>query len=118
MPGATGLPPEFAALLPAPSEPPAPKAPTWHSLAGPTEAALSLGTGMLGQVAGGLAGLGDAGARLFDKSLPAPATVVKRFENALTYQPRTQGGKLGVEAISWPFRELAKGANWAGGKVA
>ena len=73
---------------------------------------------MLGQVAGGLAGLGDAGARLFDKSLPAPAAVVKRFENALTYQPRTQGGKLGVEAISWPFRELAKGANWAGGKVA
>ena len=117
--GALGLPPAFAALLPpSPAVSPGLRPPTWRSLAGPTEAALSLGTGMLGQVAGGLAGLGDAGARLFDKSLPAPAAVVKRFENALTYQPRTQGGKLGVEAISWPFRELAKGANWAGGKVA
>ena len=117
--GALGLPPAFAALLPpSPAVSPGLRPPTWRSLAGPTEAALSLGTGMLGQVSGGLAGLGDAGARLFDKSLPAPAAVVKRFENALTYQPRTQGGKLGVEAISWPFRELAKGANWAGGKVA
>ena len=117
-PGAGGLPPEYAALLPQPAAPAAPRAPTWHSLAGPTEAALSIGTGMLGQAAGGLSGLADAGARFFDKSLPAPASVVHRVENALTYQPRTQGGKLGLAAVSYPFRELAKGANWAGGKVA
>ena len=117
-PGAGALPPEYAALLPQPAAPAAPRAPTWHSLAGPTEAALSIGTGMLGQAAGGLSGLADAGARFFDKSLPAPASVVHRVENALTYQPRTQGGKLGLAAVSYPFRELAKGANWAGGKVA
>ena len=98
---------------------PASGSPTWRSLLfGPSETAAALGTGMIAQPLAGLAGLADAGARYFDKSLPSPADVVSGTENALTYQPRTQGGKLGTEIASYPFQKLAQGANWAGQKVA
>jgi hypothetical protein len=115
------LPPAFAALLPqggggnarttaAPA-----RSTDWRSLFfGPSEAALAIGSGTLGQIAGGLAGIGDL-VRTHD---PARAAAeVQRIQNALTYQPRTQGGQLGTRLIGLPFAELAKGADWAGGKV-
>ncbi len=84
---------------------------------GIVEAAGSLASGLGAQIAGGLAGLGDMGVRAFDKTALPPADVVRRVENDLTYQPRTPLGQALVKGVSWPFQELAKGANWAGGHV-
>ena len=129
------LPPEFAALLPKPTPPPAAAPPmtemqrvahvlfgkaagkpwTWHSLWGLPDAAASIATGTAAQVAGGLAGLADWA---WTRNPTDAAQTVQRVENALTYQPRTSGGQAVKHFVSLPFAELAKGANWAGGKVA
>ena len=129
------LPPEFAALLPKPTPPPAAAPPmtemqrvahvlfgkaagkpwTWHSLWGLPDAAASIATGTAAQVAGGLAGLGDLA---WTRNPTDAAQTVQRVENAFTYQPRTSGGQAVKHLVSLPFAELAKGANWAGGKVA
>lgn len=59
------------------------------------ETGLMIGSGALGQIAGGLAGLGttlmegpDAGAR-----------VVNDVANAMTYQPRTEGGQMAAQYL-------------------
>ena len=129
------LPPEFAALLPKQTHAPAVappmseaqrvehflfgraagKTPTWHSLWGLPDAAASIATGTVGQIAGGLAGAADLA---MTRSPGQAAAEVQRVENALTYQPRTSGGQAIKHLVSLPFAELAKGANWAGGKVA
>ncbi|HXN95983.1 MAG TPA: hypothetical protein VN879_15875 [Candidatus Acidoferrales bacterium] len=67
---------------------------------GPTEAAAQMVTGAAGAVVGGLAGLagGDP----------------KAIQESMTYQPRTDSGKMISGAIAAPFNALAKGADAAG----
>ena len=83
----------------------------------PVDAALGIGSGLIGQVAGGLAGLGDMGLKAFYHDAPAPANVVNNVERALTYTPTTPLGKDLENGVSWPFRKLAQGADWAGQKA-
>ena len=129
------LPPEFAALLPKPTPAPAAAPPmtdmqrvgnflfgkavnkpwTWHSLLGLPDAAASIATGTAGQVAGGLAGLGDLA---WTRNAADAAQTVQRVEHALTYQPHTSGGQAVKHFVSLPFTALGAGANWTGGKVA
>jgi len=64
--------------------------PWWMEAAGPAEATAQALTGLAGSAAGGIAGLGtlattgDAG---------AAADKIRAFQNAMTYQPRTQSGQ-------------------------
>lgn len=78
-----------------------------NELAAVPEAALSLGTGLAGTVLGGYAGLAKA-----DREEGAAA--VQRVQEGMTYQPRTEGGKKIVGAISAPFEWLGKKATRAG----
>lgn len=77
------------------------------------EAALSMGTGTLGAIVGGYAGLGDAVARLFTKKAPLPGDVVSNVAGAMTYQPRTAGGRSLMNLAGLPARV----ADMAGDKV-
>lgn len=65
------------------------------SLAGAGEAALAFGSGLAGQVVGGLAGLGSAAMNGAD----AGAETVKDVQEALTYTPKTEKGQEYVENI-------------------
>lgn len=76
---------------------------------GAGEAAISLGTGALGSIAGGLAGLGAS----VIPGVSAKDTVHK-VQSALTYQPRSEVGRNIVNAISFPFEMLGRGADVLG----
>ena len=75
------------------------------------EAAAAIGTGMLGQIAGGLAGLGAA-------ALPGPAgqgaNVAQKVEQALTYEPRGATGKALTEAAGIPGELIGSAAKAVG----
>jgi hypothetical protein len=87
-----------------------------NAVAGPVEGAMHLGSGL---IAGPVAGFAGAGADIAH-SLGAdvdPAAVVNRVGNALTYSPRTEGGKATVGAIDAVGSVLPKVANSAGETV-
>lgn len=78
---------------------------------GPTEAALQMGSGMAGAVAGGLRGVVDlATGQGADKA----AEDVQSTQSAMTYQPRTESGKMIAGAVAAPANLLAKGGDIAG----
>lgn len=94
------------------------RAPTGFAVADvPLETGLTLGTGMVAAPAAGLAGLGASAAKAAGLTERNPADVVRDVQETLTYQPRTRGGQTAVNLISWPFQQLAKGADVAGGAV-
>jgi hypothetical protein len=73
---------------------------------------------LTGAVSGPLSGyVGMLGA-----ALPGPEGQGSRWassvQNALTYKPVTQGGRAAAQVIGYPFEQLAKVADAAGGKVA
>lgn len=78
------------------------------------EAGLSLATGAVGSSIAGLAGLAGS-------VLPGPegqgAEFVRKVQEATTYQPRTTLGRKEMEIATYLPEQLAKGADWAGGKV-
>lgn len=80
------------------------------------EAALNMLSGTAGAAAGGLAGLGAEGANLFGADIDA-AGLVRRVQSALTYEPRTEGGKALSKAISYPFEKLGQLTDVAGEKT-
>lgn len=81
-------------------------------LVGAAEAAATVGSGMLGTVAGGLAGLGQMATGGAD-----PAAAVERWQDRLTYQPTSQTGQqlLGTVgdamdyAITQPGQAIGEG---------
>lgn len=79
-----------------------------------TEPIASLATGALAAPVSGLAGLAGT-------MLPGPegqgAQWAERTGHAMTYQPRTAGGRTAMGAISYPFEKLAQGADVAGEAV-
>lgn len=85
------------------------------AMTGP-ETALSLGSGALGAVAGGWAGLAQGAKNLVSPGMPA-GDRVRQVQDAMTYQPRGIGGQTAVGAISYPFQKLAEGADYLGGKT-
>lgn len=66
------------------------------------EPALTMGTGMLGKVAGDIAGLGAIPLHALGANIPEPTEVQKRISGAMTYQPRTAGGQFIAQNILAP----------------
>lgn len=107
----SGLPPGFtldtqpqAAQQPAPSWRDILKA---HLSASPDfqriEPALNVATGMVATPIAGLAGL-----------VTANPDNVEKVQQALTYEPVSQGGRELTEAVTYPFQKIAQGAEKAG----
>ena len=80
------------------------------------ETALNMAGGTAGAALGGLAGLGAEGANLFGADIDA-AGLVRRVQNALTYEPRTEGGKMLTKAVGYPFEKLGEATEKAGEKT-
>src|SRR5688572_16958157 len=81
------------------------------AVAGTGEAALALGTGTAAEPIAGLAGIAAAP---FGKGPEA----VEATRSALSYQPRTAIGRGLTQAAAFPFEQMAKGADKAGGATA
>lgn len=91
------------------TEPEKPPEITMKNVAGAAlEPALSMLTGAVAQPVSGIAGI---------LSLPfsdKPEEVIKRVQGAMTYRPRTAGGKKALENISKPFELVHQGGQAAG----
>lgn len=76
------------------------------------EAATQMATGSAAGVASGLAGLA---APVFGLN---PANTVREFQEAFTYQPRTEAGQTVSEAVNAPMAGIERFADWVGEKAA
>jgi hypothetical protein len=92
-------------------ETPEPQAPKGNGLIGAGETALQMGTGMVGSIAGGLAGIAGT---VLPGEQGQGAKWTHAVQDALTYQPRTQAGQKVSGAVAKPFELLDKGATWLG----
>jgi len=86
------------------------------------EPAMAMATGALAQPVSGLIGLGAMAVnpileKFGLKTTPA-GTLVRNVGSAMTYQPRTAGGRAALNTLSYPFQKLEQGADWAGQKMA
>lgn len=82
------------------------------------ETGLNLATGALATPLSGLAGLGTAAGRALGLTNADPADVTRRVGSALTYEPKTEGGKTVTDIVTKPFQWLGQGADTAGSAVA
>lgn len=81
------------------------------------DAATSLASGAVAAPVAGLAGIAQGAKNLVSPGMSA-ADRVRQMGEALTYEPRTKGGKAVVGAVAYPFEKLAEGADIAGAKTA
>jgi len=70
-----------------------------------------------GAVSGPISGLAGIAGAVLPGDAGQGARWTEGVQRALTYQPRTEGGKTATEAISYPFRQLGQGADFLGEKV-
>lgn len=104
---------------------------TGGAVLGAPEAALKVGSGLAGSVAGGVAGLargagagiaslaqGEGLAKAGQAFSDEATDTIEGVGNAMTYQPRTQGGRDAATVVEAPFKLLAAGADVAGRKAA
>ena len=70
-----------------------------------------------GEAAGALAS-GQGAGKAADAFTDAASEEISRAQADLTYQPRTVEGRAVSGAVQSPFRLIAQGAEWAGGKAA
>lgn len=85
-----------------------------HPVGGLVEAAMSLGSGMAGQVAGGLAGIAGT---LLPGDQGQGARWTEGVSNAMTYQPRSEAGQRTIEGIAEPLQFIGEGLDAFGGVV-
>lgn len=69
-----------------------------NAVAGPVETAMHVGSGLLAGPVAGYAGMGAAAAHALGAHVD-PADVVRKVGSAMTYDPRTQGGKDTTDAL-------------------
>jgi len=81
---------------------------------GVAETALSMGSGLVGQIAGGLHG---AGALVSGDSVEDAANKVKSTQEAITYRPRTAVGQGLTELAGKPLELASKATGYIGGKI-
>lgn len=86
-------------------------APYLRGAAAIPEAAASIASGAVATPVAGLAGIASA------PFANDPAAVIRRVQEALTYSPRTEGGRQVAGAAAYPFEKLAQGADAAGDLV-
>lgn len=77
----------------------------------------AIGSSMLAAPVAGLAGIGAAGTRAMGLTQADPADVIRRMQEAMTYQPRTQAGDVATRTLSYPFEKWAQGADFLGQKA-
>jgi hypothetical protein len=88
--------------------------------AGPLEVAAQAGTGLLGTIAGGLAGTGQS---LWNSAVPksmegpSGADRVRQIQGAMTYQPRTGAGAGLSNVLGLPGKAITAGSEYLGGKT-
>lgn len=82
------------------------------------EPMMAIGSGMAGSAVGGLMGLGTMAGRVMGLTEADPTEVIRSTQEDMTYQPRTEGGKIALNVISYPFRKLSEGAEYLGESVA
>lgn len=72
-------------------------------------------------ISGAIAGPVSGFAGMAGTAIPGPkgqgAAWTQGVGQALTYEPRTQGGRTALGAIAYPFEKVAEGADWAGERV-
>lgn len=81
------------------------------------ETLLSLGTGAIAQPVAGIEGIGQliySSIRGDDDPLQAASERVERTASALTYQPKTQGGRFIAESVSKPLQAIGEYGERAG----
>lgn len=77
----------------------------------------NLATQMIAMPVAGIAGLGAAATNAVGLTDTAPADVVHKVSNALTYQPHTESGSHLTGAATYPFQKLAEAGQYAGDKT-
>lgn len=78
---------------------------------------LQLLSGAPASIIGGLSGLGTIIGNSLGGGFGNPADNVRTVQEALTYEPKTKGGKLGSVPMNWAFDQLDKGAEYVGDSV-
>lgn len=81
------------------------------------EPAVAMATGAVATPVAGIAGMAQHAANELGLSKREPGEVVRSTQQALTYEPRTQGGKTATEVIGYPFEKLGEVAKGAGDYV-
>lgn len=89
------------------------------AVAAPVETGISALTGLASTATGGLAGLARTGYGLvtgegFDEATSKGADVISSAQNAATYQPRTETGKLTTRVLGAPVEALTHVAGGGG----
>jgi len=92
-------------------------------MAGTAESATQMATGAVATPIAGLAGIAQGAynvlAPAFGGQPGRPAAQrVEEVQQGLTYQPRTESGKVVSQNVAYPFQKLAEGANVVGERVA
>jgi hypothetical protein len=82
-----------------------------------SEPILAMGSSAIAAPVAGLSGVAQAIKNRFSPGMSA-ADRVEQVQSAMTYEPRTEGGKAVTGVISYPFEKLAQGADYAGQKAA
>lgn len=81
-----------------------------------TEPLLTLGSGSLATIASGLAGIGSSIPYGLGITQTQPGDVVRQVGQAMTYEPRTTGGKNAMKAIGLPGELIGQQAEKAGAR--
>ena len=98
-----GKPPEYGDLNP---------------MAGAAEGGMAVLTSALAAPVAGLSGIAAAFAKTLGITDTEAADVVRKVQEHLTIQPKSETGQKVAGAIAYPFEKLAQGADFVGGKVA
>jgi len=88
-----------------------------NAVAAPLETGAQMISGAVAQPIAGYAGMGTAAARALGLTDKDPADIVNGVQNALTYQPRTEGGKATSQAVQDIAGIIPKAADQLGQKV-
>ncbi len=88
------------------------KSPMLNAL-GPLESVAQLGSGGVGMIAGGLAGIGQGMKNLVSPGMPA-ADRVRQVQDSMTYQPRTGVGNAMSRVVGAPMEAYSAGTNKVG----
>lgn len=86
--------------------------------AGIVEPLAQIGSGLAGQITGGLAGIGTWAGNQLGLTQRNPGDVVQQVQGAMTYQPRTVEGQQTSQALGYLPGKFAEGMNWLGEKTA
>lgn len=81
------------------------------------DASASLASGAVAAPVSGIAGILQGAKNVISPGMSA-ADRVRQMGEALTYEPRTKGGRAVAGAVAYPFEKLAEGADIAGSKTA